>query len=89
VQLASNVRYQPTRFSGLRAAPMNDVDLALVKKVHIAERFNFEVRGESINFFNHPMFSPPNTDPTSKSFGKVTGTYYWPRTIQIGLVLRY
>jgi hypothetical protein len=89
VQLSSELRAQPTLFSGLRAAPMNDLDLALVKKLHIAERFNFELRGEAINALNHPMFSAPNMDPTSTLFGRVTGTYYWPRNIQIGLVMRY
>jgi hypothetical protein len=89
VQLTSELRAQPTLFSGLRAMGMNDMDISLVKKFHIAERFSAELRGEAVNAFNHPMFSAPNTDPTSTLFGKVTGTYYWPRNIQIGFLMRF
>jgi hypothetical protein len=88
-QLASNVRYQPTRFSGVRQAPVNQMDMSLVKKTQLTERFNFELRGEAINVFNHCIFGAPNTDPTNPAFGTITGGVSWARRIQIGLVLRY
>jgi hypothetical protein len=31
-------------------------------------------RFDVFNAFNHPRFGAPNTDPTSSSFGRVTGS---------------
>jgi hypothetical protein len=43
-----------------------------------------------LNAFNHPSsFAPPDTDPTSSSFGRVTNMYSLPRNIQLGLKFEF
>jgi hypothetical protein len=88
-QLASNIRALSTRFSGIRGDGLNNWDLSLVKNTGITERARLQFRAEFINAFNHAQFSSPNTTPTSGSFGRVTSTTQWPRTIQFGLKLLF
>ena len=73
-QRASAIRYQSSRFSGLRAAPINLLDLSVMKKTKINERFTFELRGEAIDALNHAIFDVPNTSVTAGTFGTVTAT---------------
>ncbi len=84
-QLASNIRYMPSRFNGIRAAPMNNWDLSLIKNSRFTESVRLEFRVEFINAFNHTQFSPPNTTPSSTAFGTVTETAQMPRLMQFGL----
>ncbi len=88
-QLASNVRTQPSVFSGLRSDPINYLDLSAIKKTKLTERFSLDFRAESINALNHPVFEAPDTSPTSSTFGVVTATKALPRTIQFALVVRF
>ncbi|MEK7406186.1 MAG: hypothetical protein AAB225_13860 [Acidobacteriota bacterium] len=88
-QLASNLRTFSTRFSGVRGNGLNNWDISLVKNTGIAERARLQFRTEFINAFNHAQFSNPNTTPTSSSFGRVTSTSQWPRTIQFALKLLF
>jgi hypothetical protein len=51
-------------------------DLSVIKRTSfpsISERFNFEIRFEAFNFFNHPNFSVPGGGITAGNFGKLTG----------------
>ena len=43
-------------FNGL--APINNFDLSVTKRFGIRDRFNFEVRADAYNLFNHPQFTP-------------------------------
>ena len=88
-QLASNLRVLSSRFSSIRGDAMNNWDLSLVKNTGIAENVRLQFRAEFINAFNHAQFAIPNTTPTSSSFGRVTATSQWPRTIQFGLKLLF
>ncbi|HUS08103.1 MAG TPA: carboxypeptidase regulatory-like domain-containing protein [Bryobacteraceae bacterium] len=88
-QLASNLRTLSTRFSGIRGDGLNNWDISLVKNTSITERVRLQFRTEFINALNHAQFSNPNTTPTSSSFGRVTATSQWPRTIQFGLKLLF
>jgi hypothetical protein len=88
-QLASNLRVLSTRFSSVRGDVLNNWDISVVKNTAIAEGVRLQFRTEFINAFNHPQFSNPNTTPTSSSFGRVTSTSQWPRTIQFGLKLLF
>ncbi len=36
---------------------VNDFDISLVKNIPIKERYNFEIRGDAFNVFNHTQFS--------------------------------
>ena len=43
-------------FPGLR--PINDFDLSAVKGFGVRDKFNFEIRADAYNVFNHPQFTP-------------------------------
>lgn len=86
-QLGSNIRYMPSRFSGIRGPRMNNWDISMIKNISVNERFRFEFRCEFLNAFNHTQFSPPNTSPSSSGFGTVTETAQMPRLMQFGLKL--
>jgi hypothetical protein len=74
LQLSSNIRTFPSRFTGLRADGYNNWDLSLLKNFRIAEKLRFQLRAEAQDALNHAMFSGPNTSPTSTLFGQVTST---------------
>jgi len=84
-QLGSNVRYLPSRFSGLRSDGVNNLDASLIKNTRITEHVRAQLRTEFINAFNHTQFAAPNTTPTSGAFGQVSAISRLPRVIQFGL----
>ncbi len=86
-QLGSNIRYMPSRFSGIRAAGIDNWDLSVIKNTHFNEHIYLQFRAEFLNAFNHSQFSPPNTSPSSTTFGTVTETAQMPRLMQFGLKL--
>jgi len=88
-QLGSNIRTLSTRFSGVRGDGLNNWDISIVKNTSITERAKLQFRSEFVNALNHPQYSAPNTTPTSSSFGRVTSTTQWPRTIQFALKLMF
>jgi len=54
---------EPTR-------PINNVDMTLIKRFSVRERFHFEVQGQALNLFNHAQFIPGAINDV----GSVTGT---------------
>ncbi len=85
-QLAYNVRTSSLRFNGLRAGVYNSWDMSMLKNIKFKERHEIQFRGEFLNVFNHQTaFAPPDTDPTSSTFGQVFNSYSIPRTIQLGI----
>jgi hypothetical protein len=88
-QLGSNIRIFSSRFSGVRGDGLNNWDLSIVKNTSFTERVRLQFRAEFINALNHAQFSNPNTTVTSSSFGRVTSTSQWPRTIQFALKLLF
>jgi len=38
--------------------PINNVDLSLLKRFTIRERYNLQIIGQALNLFNHPQFIP-------------------------------
>ena len=88
-QLANNVRYTSLRYSGVRGDGIAYLDGSLIKTTKIAERFTADFRAEFFNALNHPVFSDPDTNPTSSTFGRVTDSAQTPRTIQFGFVFRF
>jgi hypothetical protein len=85
LQLASNIRRFPSRFSGIRADGPFNWDISMLKNTRLTERAQLQFRAEAINALNHPQFTAPNTTPTSTAFGTVTGEFAWPRVIQFGM----
>jgi hypothetical protein len=66
------------------------LDLSVFKRFPIkGERVALELRGESFNAFNHPVFGSPNTTVGNAQFGRVTSTANAPRQTQFALKLLF
>jgi hypothetical protein len=67
-----------TPYNGWNGPNIFNQDLSVIKRTNfpkLGERFNFEIRLEAFNAFNHPSFQPPgagNTSLLSTSFGQLT-----------------
>jgi len=59
------------------------------KATTVRENLKLELRAEALNGLNQVTFSPPNTTPTSTSFGQVTAQMNVPRRMQFTLRLRF
>ncbi len=74
-------------------------DLSLKKQIRISERYNFELRAEFLNAFNHVNFFNPSTTatttPSNEDFMQVTQAYQDPSNTQdpggrlVQIVLRF
>ncbi|MGJ5818311.1 carboxypeptidase regulatory-like domain-containing protein [Paludibaculum fermentans] len=87
-QLASNLRRLSLRFSSARGPNQDRWDFSLIKNFRISERWNTQFRAETFNALNHPNLYDPNTDPTSGSYGSITGQDT-PRSWQMSLKLTF
>jgi hypothetical protein len=67
------------------APGFNNWNLGLFKKFAFNERTGFEFRAEAYDAFNHPNWSAPSYNPTSATFGKVTGKTNDVRNLQLSL----
>ncbi len=72
------------------------MDAALIKRIPITERVNFELRAETFNLTNTPYFGFPRTatlqgvTPTSiGSFGRITDSSNSSRIVQVGAKLNF
>ncbi len=81
--LASNIRYFPSRVSGIRSQPLNLWDISLVKRVRFNDRLRAQFHIEFLNAFNKTIYSNPSTDPSNANFARVTTQTNLPRDIQI------
>jgi hypothetical protein len=59
----------PLRLANLREPWAPIFDMSLNKTFVFSERFRFQLRLETFNTFNTPLFGGPNTNPTSSDFG--------------------
>jgi hypothetical protein len=73
----------------LRGPRQARVDLALSKETRITELIRLELRGEAFNLFNTVNFALPSGDLADSEFGQITNTVGGPRTMQLGLRLRF
>ena len=87
IQPAFTLRTASLYFGNLRDRWGPESNIAFVKRTHIRESLNFELRAEALNAFNHPLFgSDPVITPTSPNFGKLlrnNGQTNEPRQIQL------
>ena len=88
-QLAQNYRTFPQMFNNLRSDAANNVDLSMLKDFHITEKVYAQFRFETFNTFNRCQFAAPNLSPTSQAFGTITGQANTPRSVQMGLKLKF
>ncbi len=86
-QLSDNIRTFPLMFSGIRAMGQTEFNFSLSKNYHVGEHLAVQFRADAFNAFNHPVFSAPNTSPTSSSFGRITSDQSQPREWQLALKL--
>jgi len=71
--LASNVRTFPLRLENVRTDNVSNIDLSLIKNTQVAGR-TLELRLDSLNAFNHPYFTGPNTNPLVVAFGTISAS---------------
>jgi hypothetical protein len=86
-QFSSHYRTLPQTLSWVRSDGYNNLDASMLKNFPITEGSYFQLRFETFNTLNHPVFSAPNvSSATSSSFGYITSTISnsLPRQIQIG-----
>lgn len=73
-----------------RGPRVNTADATIAKDWRIVERYDLQFRWEMFNAFNHTSFGNPATDPTSSTFGQITGVgAIAPRLMQGALKLQF
>jgi hypothetical protein len=50
---------------------------------------NLELRIETQNAFNHPVFATPNTSVDDQNFGKITSSAVGPREVQLAVKFNF
>lgn len=82
----------PRMLSTVRVPGNRNASLSMFKSFNLAsvrEGASVELRLESFNAFNHPVFCGPNTTVASGQFGLVTCQANSPREVQLGLKLYF
>jgi hypothetical protein len=69
----------------VRGPAYRDLDLALVKHIHLPGEAQAEFRGEVFNVTNTPAFAQPNGSFGSAAFGSITATTTEQRVVQFAL----
>ncbi len=82
-QFQYHIRTFATTYGNLRAQGINNLDASLLKNFRFTERSYFQLRFETFNTLNHPVFSAPSTTVTS-NFGVITAQANLPRQVQFG-----
>jgi hypothetical protein len=66
------------------------VDMTVLKRTMITERWNLELRADMTNVFNHPNFGFPTATASSNVFGRIRdGVVSSSRKIQLGAKLNF
>lgn len=60
-------------------------NVGLYKKFAVSERMGFQFRAQAFNVLNHPNWNAAQFNPTSSTFGKVTGKTNDVRNLQLSL----
>ncbi len=79
-------RTLPQTLSNVRMDGYNNLDASILKNFKIKEKASFQLRFETFNTLNHPIFAAPNLTPTASNFGYITATATnsQPRQVQLG-----
>jgi hypothetical protein len=72
-QLGLNIRTFPQRLESVRADTVKNIDLSVIKNTAVAGK-TLQLRFESLNALNHPLFPGPNTNPTQVGFGTISAS---------------
>jgi carboxypeptidase family protein/TonB-dependent receptor-like protein len=88
---AGTFNLQPGVRDNIYGPGFQDWNLALFKKFAITDRQAFEFRAEAYDFINHPNWAAIgatgglNLNPTSSTFGEITGKSTLARNLQLSL----
>jgi hypothetical protein len=81
---------QPAGFRNVIHQPgFTNWNVGLFKNFQIAEKSGVQFRAEAFNLFNHPNLGGANFNPTSSTFGMVTGKTGDVRNLQLSLRLYF
>jgi hypothetical protein len=86
-QYVDHYRTLPQTLSWVRQDGYNNLDASILKDFHFTEGTYFQLRFETFNTLNHPVFAAPAiSSATSSTFGLITAvtSNSQPRQIQIG-----
>ena len=86
-QYFDHYRVFPQTLSWVRQDGYNNLDASILKNFHFTENAYLQLRFETFNTLNHPIFSAPNiSSATASNFGYITSTTSnsLPRQIQLG-----
>ena len=87
-QYADHYRTLPQTLSWVRSDGYNNLDASILKNFDFTESTYLQLRFETFNTLNHPVFAPANTSSaTASNFGyNTTGTIAnsLPRQVQLG-----
>jgi hypothetical protein len=71
-------------------APVQDMDLAVIKNFSYQDRYKMQIRFESFNALNHPSFGQPDSNPGDSNFGQITNSGPTnPRVMQGGVKVTF
>jgi hypothetical protein len=80
-------RSLPQTLSWVRQDGYNNLDASILKNINFTERVYLQLRFETFNTLNHPVFSAPNvSSATASNFGEITAvaSNSQPRQVQLG-----
>ena len=80
-----HVRVFPTDLEVLRSDGIRKWDVKIQRDFRFAERAKVRFAVDLLNATNHTNFEGPNTDPTSRNFGRITTQRGLSRLIQFNL----
>jgi len=86
-QYSNHYRVMPQTLSNVRSDGFNNLDASLLKDFHFTEKTYLQLRFESFNTLNHPVFAAPNvSSATASNFGYITAvtSNSQPRQVQLG-----
>ena len=86
-QYTLHYRTLPQTFSSVRQDGYNNLDASILKDFRFTEKTYLQLRFESFNTLNHPVFAAPNvSSATASNFGYITAVApnSQPRQIQLG-----
>jgi len=83
----SHLRTFPLRVSSVRRDYIKNVNLSLLKDIHVRESMRVQLRFETVNAFNEPYFIGPVVNPaTPATFGQIVAGNQenYARRVQLG-----
>lgn len=86
-QYYAHYRTLPQTLSWVRGDGFNNLDASILKDFHFTSSAYLQLRFETFNTLNHPIFAAPNvSSATASNFGYITSTYQnsLPRQVQLG-----